>query len=413
MSPGGDYYAYSVSNFFDTTFADVMAATSSEIPLRFFQHVTAGLPAGFFSQLELVPGYPAFPPRLCSQFLSIIRPDESNDKCVPRTTVRLFTSMCPPHDDSIYPITENQLATIMAHHYSSQVMLELPRRFDWLPLDRVNDLLHENQHLCHLKVPYQLFNFDSSADSFTSNSHFRSLEFMHIWEGSISLKLLDGFALNTGLKDVIFGFSMPFHGPFQAAHLEKLTHLFGNVLPKCCSLSNLTLHLNDPYPESSGPQTRHAFYEEITRCIATSSPMRAKDPFGSVSSIKVTYTTHVECIASSPPTGANDQFGSLSKTRRIPRVAWPEEKHVLPPNATWDRLVSPSLLLTWCRKQRIEHSANRIQPLGLIVEAIRQINQNVAYWKTSHAAPHDSRIANASAIYDSICTFHPDFGRQM
>jgi hypothetical protein len=365
FSPGlGDYYAYSVSRFTDTTLDDGMAATSSEIPLRFLQHVTAGLPTGFFTHLYLMPGEPDFPPRLCSQFLSIIRPDESNNEGSPRTTVRFFPDLRD----------EDQLVAILAHHYCARVKLELVVLREHIPLDRVNQLLCECQTLRHLRVPENLTNFDSSL-SFTSNPHFLSLEIMDIPDGVISLKLLDGLALNTGLNDLILGFSILSGHPL----LETLTHLFGNVLPKCSSLSTLTLDLHDAHPNRS-PGSGHLFYEEIVRCIASSSPVRAKDRFGSLLSIKVSYAAY-------------DASG------------W--RMFVASPNETWDRHVSPPLLLTWCRKQR---NAKRL-PLGLIVAAMRQINQNVAYRKTSVVKPCDSRAANASAIYDTICTFHPAFGR--
>jgi hypothetical protein len=376
FSPGmGDYYAYSVSRFTVTTLEDGMAATSSEIPLRFLHHVTAGLPTGFFSHLELTPGEPDFPPRLCSQFLSIIRPDESNDECVPCTTVRFFTGLRAGYD-------EDQLVAILSHHYCAQVKLVLGAFREHVPLDRVNQLLCESQTLRHLRVPENLIEFDSSDLSFTSNPHFLSLEILDISDGEISLKLLDGLALNTGLNDVTLGFSIPRDRPFHAPALDKLTHLFGHVLPKCSSLSSLTLDLYHAYP-TSYPRP---LYEEIVRSIASSSPARIKDRFGSLSSIKVLFSYFA--------------YGASGRRNLL----------VLPPSETWDRLVSPSLLLTWCRKQRNGHSAKRL-PLGLIVAAMRQINQNVAYRKTSVVKPCDSRAANASAIYDTICTFHPAFGR--
>jgi hypothetical protein len=120
----------------------------------------------------------AFPPTLCSLFLSIIRPGER------RTVVGLFKGF--------FPIREHQLVTVVAYRYGSQVKLELGRlRLD-IPLDRVNQLLRECQHLRHLKVPSELINFDSSDSSFTSNPQFLTLEIMPILDGMISVKLLDG-----------------------------------------------------------------------------------------------------------------------------------------------------------------------------------------------------------------------------
>jgi hypothetical protein len=395
FSPGlASCYAYSVPTFTFVGYVNENEATSSEIPLCFFKHVTAGLPTGFFTHLELMCGDPDFPPRLCSLFLSIAGPSESDDECVARTVVRL----CKSFDQ---PIREDQLVALLAHRFSSHVKLDLGGLQGENLLERANQLLRECQHLRHLKVSPKLIDFDRSDASFTFNPHLQSLEIVPILDGGISLKLLDGFALSTGLKDLTLRFSPAMlFTYFRVAHLEKLTHLFGNVLPRCYSMRTLTLDLLEIHPGTVNRQDPHVFYEEIVRCIAAFSTTRAKDPFGSVSSIKVTLTPF-------PVSGFTER--GLPPGIVLGSV-W-LKKRVLPPNATWDRLVSPSLVLTWRRDQRRkEHPAKRLQPLGLIVPAIRQINQDVAYQKTSTVAPYDSRTANASVIYDSIRSFHPAFG---
>jgi hypothetical protein len=52
-------YAYSVSTFTSIR-RDIAAATSSEIPIRFLQHISTGLPVGFFTHVELMGGYACF-----------------------------------------------------------------------------------------------------------------------------------------------------------------------------------------------------------------------------------------------------------------------------------------------------------------------------------------------------------------
>jgi hypothetical protein len=345
--------------------------------------VTACLPAGFFNHLELSDCRELFSWKLCTLFLSIVKPHENTVETEPQTTLRFLTKS---HIRSnIAEIGESQLVAIMSHHFGTKVRLELGNLCRRLPLDRVNRLLRESQHLCHLKVPESLINFDGTGDSFTSNPNFLSLEMPDIVDGKISLKLMDGLALNTGLRDFILKFSVAHYKKSRTALLEKLTYLFGQVLPRCCSLSALTLALYDHCRESRELEQQNALCEEIVHCIASSRALPAKNRFGSLSSIKITRHCY---------------------------VPFSEKNLVLPPNQTWDRHVSPSLVLTWCRQQRNENSAKRFLPPGIVAAAVSQINQNVVYRKTSTVAPRDSRTANAGVIYDFIYLFHRAFGMQ-
>jgi hypothetical protein len=378
------YYVYSILSFTARSWEEAMGtAHPSEIPLHFFHHVTAGLPNGFFSDLELSGCQGFLSPRLCTLFLSLIKSSDNMVEREPQSTIRFLTEL-DTGCDKASQIRESQLVVIMEHHYNAQVKLELGTVGWDVPKDRVNQLLRESQHLRHLTVPDQMINFDSTDPSFTSNPHFLSLEIPKITNGKISMKLMDGLALNTGVRDFVITFSVTHHEPFMTALLETLTYLFGRVLPRCRSLSTLTLASQSYGCDSSTRQRQDAFCEEIVRCMTSSTQTEAKDRFGSLWSIKIT----------------RDFYGF-------------KKKRVLRPSSTWDRLVSPSLVLTWSRRQRNEHSAHRRLPLGLIAAAVRQINHNVMYRKTSDVAPHDSRTANAGAIYDFICCFHPALGIQI
>jgi hypothetical protein len=79
FSHGRDaYYVYSIASFKATTQREAMAAAwPSKIPINFFQHVTACLPAGFFNHLELSDCRELFSPKLCTLFLSIVKPHEN------------------------------------------------------------------------------------------------------------------------------------------------------------------------------------------------------------------------------------------------------------------------------------------------------------------------------------------------
>jgi hypothetical protein len=382
---GWDFYVYSILSFEARSWDEAMGTVhSSDAPLQFLHHVTAGLPTSFFSHLELSGCRGFFPPRLCTLFLSLIQSSDIMVEREPQSTIRFLTEL-DTGCGKASQIRESQLVVCMEHRYNAQVKLELGT-IGWdVPKDRVNQLLRESQHLRHLKVPRQMINFDNTDASFTSNPRFLSLEIPNIKDGKISLKLMDGLALNTGLRDFILTFSVAHCERFRTALLDKLSYLFGHVLPRCSSLSTVTLALQDYCSDSCTHQRQDSFCGEIVHCIASSCPPGVKNRFGSLSSIKITR-------------------------KRVIHVS--DRQLVLPPNETWDRLVSPSLLRAWCRNHRTENAANRFLPPGVIASAVRQINLNVVYRKTSIVMPHDSRTANAGVIYDFICLNHPSFGMQ-
>jgi hypothetical protein len=64
---------------------------------------------------------------------------------------------------------------------------------------------------------------------------------------------------------------------------------------------------------------------------------------------------------------------------------------------SWDEMIAPSLAVNYCR--------NRLNPLsngGLVPQAIKAINENILYRKTTPHAPIDLAVANASSIFYMI-----------
>jgi hypothetical protein len=326
---------------------------------------------------------------LCSLFLSILPQIESNGKSEPQIVTALFAVpealfVIPDESDLVAAtMDEQQLEVFAAYPYNYRIQLDLGKMSEDLPLERVNQLLRESQHVRHLGVEESLAKFDSSNSSFSSNPRLHSLHLNRIFQGEISKNLLDGVAVNMCIQDLELNFRE--HGLEQERFLKTLEYLFQIVLPKCRSLRSLTLAFSIECFED-----RLLFFEKVVQCIATSSlsPRRKlKTRFGSLVSLRI-FT-----------------FRGTEATEA--------------PNEMFNRIVSHSLALSWCEQSRNEQSwSDSVElavPAGLVASMVCATNQDVVYVKTTgHALrdtprPFDSRTANVSVIYDLVRSFHPDF----
>jgi hypothetical protein len=380
-------YAYSLLSFAATCPEQVMAIAPSALPLHLFRHLTARLSAGELKFLELINGVPCFPATLCTLFMSIFPQRENNVRVTADETIifnfRFYDEECK--------LDEAHLTAISMYPFSVAATVSLLSFQDNVDLDRVNDLLCDSQHLLNLQVPEEMIGFDSEEISFTANQNFHSLIIPKFSYGEISLNLLDGLALNVGLKELHIDFS----GRKLADFHENLEYLFRHVLPNCCSLNNVALNLRDE--DRRHDQPRDAFFEEVVQIIHMSSPAASSsvpNRFGSVFSLQLTH--------------------SVEHSRNI----WYTPAS---PTETWDKLVSPSLVLSWCRQQRNEQSWATLPklflPSGLMGRMVHLTNRNVVYAKTAHylsekgLSPFDPSIANASVIYETLRLFHPSLGQ--
>jgi hypothetical protein len=378
-------YVYSLSSF---TVSREGFAAPPELPLHFFRHLASQTRENFLERMDLRGGYVSrFSPRLCSLFLSILPQRESNDKSEPQTAMALFAIPDESEGEAV-AIDEQQLGVVVAHPFNSQTLLDLGEISEELPLERVNQLLRESQHIRHLGIEQRLANFDSSESSFSSNPRLHSLHLNQINRLGISKNLLDGVAVNMCIQDLELKFlvdRLEQGGEF----LKTLEYLFQCVLPKCRSLRSLTLEFTFSYPWCEQPLL---FFEKVVQSVAVSSlpPRRKlKSRFGSLVSLQVRIVTG---------------------TRVVPTET---------PNEILNRIVSPSLALSWCQQSRNEHSwatsPKLVVSAGLIPSMVCAINQDIIYVKTTGQSPpdiprpYDSRSANVTIIYDLVRSFHPGF----
>jgi hypothetical protein len=383
-------FVYSLSSFTISTAEEFVESTPPDLPLHFFKHV-ASVATENFMQIHLYGSKSYFPPRLCELFLSILPPKEINLTPMPQTSVALFLKPAHALNEGYQAtVDEQQLEVVAAYRFNSQVKLHLEETSHELLMDRVNQLLRESLHIRHLSVNKQLSNFEGNEISFSSNPAFISVWIENVQNGEISKNLLDGLAMNTGIQSLDVTFSEP--SPEQEGFRKTLEYLCEHVLPKCRSLRNVTLdfmvqEFMGPW-RLPDPDAPYFFREKILKCIADHSV---------------------------PPTGKlGDRFGSLVSLRVVTKRGYIE-----PPSQTLNRIVWPPLSLSWCRQSRNEHSwatsAPSAIPAGLVPSAIRAVNPDVVYVKTTGldppllACPFDSRTANAGVIYDVVRSFHPTF----
>jgi hypothetical protein len=377
-------YVYSLSSF--VVSRDGFAAPP-ELPLHFFRHLASQTNENFLERMEVWGGQSRFSPRLCSLFLSILPQSENDENAETQTAMAPFVT--PGEGEGRAVVMDEQLlGVVVAYPYNSQTMLDLGEISGELPLERVNQLLRESQHIRHLGVEENLANFDSAESSFSSNPRLRSLHLNKIRHGGISKNLLDGVAVNMCIQDLELKFlvdRLEQGGEF----LKTLEYLFQCVLPKCRSLRSLTLEFTFSYPWCEQPLL---FFEKVVQSVAVSSlpPRRKlKSRFGSLVSLQVRIVTG---------------------TRVVPTET---------PNEMLNRIVSPSLAFSWCQQSRNEHSWATSPKLavsaGLIPSMVCAINQDIIYVKTAGRSPldiprpFDSRSANVTIIYDLVRSFHPGF----
>jgi hypothetical protein len=361
QGPELECFVYSLWSFTATTQQQLADLPASDLPLHFFRHLVAGMPADQLKCLKFRPGAYYFPPTHCMAFLSILPPSVDNEESTPRTTV------------SFDGLDEEQLRALTILGYSPHAQLVLGTRAE-VSQSLFNQILRECQNLLHLEIPTQLINFDGDDVTFATNPQFRSLTIPRVNEFNVSSLLMDGLAFNRGLNHLILEYSGSIYESTRWPSLSStarsnLEYLFQHVLPKCCFLRRLTLNISRGSPLFAFP-----FGREMTRLVVDSSAQAAGlHRFGSVMSINITYT----CFS-----------GKVI---------------VIPPNENWDKLVSPSLVLNWCRSQGTESAfSGPSQHPALIGRAISQTNQNVVYKKTSNMKPREPRPANASVVYSLL-----------
>jgi hypothetical protein len=275
-------------------------------------------------------------------------------------------------------------------------MLDLSETSYEFPLNRVNQLLRESQHIRHLAVGSVLANFDGSEYSFSSNSGLRSLGIRNMKNGAISKSLLDGLAVNTGIQHLELSFEED--APEQEGYRTPLEYFLTEVLPKCRSLQSLTVEVNFE-DFTAKPSVCHLFREKVLQFLAA---------------------------ASLNSTGKHaNRFGSLVCLRVITPMWWYQLEA---PHEIYHRIVSPLLALSWWRQSRNGNSwstsAMLPVPDGLIPSMVSAVNQHVICVKTTgvnqpvicitttgqdRPCPFDSRNANATLIYDFVRSFRASF----
>jgi hypothetical protein len=373
-------YVYSLSSFTVARTEGFVEPTPPDLPLHFFRHVAALAPVDFFERMDLHGGRGKYiSPRLCTLFLSILPTQESDGRSMPQTSIALLGN---EYQHYPVPLDEQQLEVIATYPHNSQVKLNLGEISDDVSLDRVNQLLRESQHIRHLGVDGSLANFDGRDGSFSSNPRLRSL-WIHTVGSGISESLLDGLSINTGIQHLEL--SLEEHLPEQEGFRKPLEYLFEQVLPKCRSLRSLTLKITNWVSEDDIDLSD--FREIIFQHIAASAAGTRVLRFGSLVSLRLITESYEDVVDA--------------------------------PSEIFNRILSPSLALSWCQQSRNEHSWATSPvlavPGGLVPSMVRATNQDVIYVKTTGQKPSDiplpfdSRTANATVIYDLVRLFYASF----
>jgi hypothetical protein len=375
----GPLYVYSLSTFTVSRTEGFVEPAPPALPMHFFRHVASLAPEDFIRRMNFHGGSRTyFSPQLCTLFLSILPPKETDGRSMPQTNIVFLSS-----DGYFALLDEQQLEVITTYSYNSQVKVNLQAISDELSLDNANQMLRDSQHIRHLGIEGNLVSFEGRGHSFSSNPRLRSLS-IDVENGEISTNLLDGISINTGIQSLWLSFEERID---QEGFRKPLEHLFEQVLPKCRSLRSLSLELTDTDFLHDDVGAALAFHKYILQYIAASSAGKH-----------------------------GNRFGSLVSLRLITKLS---SNVVDAPSEIFNRIVSPSLALNWCQQSRNEHSwatsAVLAVPEGLVPSMVRATNQDIVYVKTTGetppdiSLPFDSRTANAAVIYDLVRSFRASF----
>jgi hypothetical protein len=370
-----DLYVYSIQTFHEFNHSPL-----SEVPLHFLHHLLSPLPVGFFSDICLNMNLQDFPPGHCRRLLSIIPQDAPPliPDNIQSETLRILTDF-----SVIYVHNRDQLLAFTSHQYSPHVRL-CWNAFDQdqISPEEVNSALRDNcLHLRHFSISDGLSLFeDVDEPSFSSNESFRTLKigFRQADSASCEHKLLNGLKTNRQIRQLEISFFIAeddeeWDEQHMPVDVSSTLVLIRDVLPAHASLREMRMRVI--VQDSTGDDRGH--FSVVSECLQVSG-------VGSLSFLDVEIVS--------------GKFGTY-------------QCHSLSMNESWDKFISPALLLNWyldhhpnCTRVKTPLSAQEEgEPGSGVVELVVQsINRGILYPKTTHHAPYDSRTANAGVIYDVL-----------
>jgi hypothetical protein len=360
-------YFYSLSTF------ESVSLQYSDLPLQFFQTITASVPADFFSLIylnrsmntDIVNAYGAFPLEFYSKFLSIVSsfPSSASGNWWTKQT-----KLCLPRF-----LDATELKAILSHHFPPSLILMLEcESYDdeEFSFDDVNDLLREC-HVSSLQVPETLTCFPSRNEPFVANDNLRSLSLSVCDDDDLDEVMLEALSQNRCIKHL----EVWLHVQLDLHRLEEddddilagLYKFMQSVFIRKSYIKSLALHVIDDSEENPEKNLfAKIFLKGLDPAIL---PM-----LGNLSFFCVSLR------------GIEDQGALIS-----------HDADNVQGIRNWDEVMAPWLVLNFYSNKVLNPVAGGLVPL-----AVQAINWGGVYQHTTPCAPSNMDTANAGLIYDVL-----------
>jgi hypothetical protein len=343
----------------------------SPVPLEFFRHATALLPADYFDSMTLRRKSPERCPVHClTRFLSIV-PHHGNP-----TTRTHSVRVCIAGERTI---STDEIRQILSHPFHPAVLLA----FDENPFDEsvslsfLNDLLAQAPHLRAVQLPGQLVDASSARNSCSMRFEdivLKSADLrIHCSEVTISLACFGAIAQKHMVQEMDMRFSQDFWKWDAEQRRELLRAFVHPFLDTDSSLENLCLRfhyckaLDDDVAYDDDDEDQPEDPDNLQRVALW------------VSDEIPAFESRNLCVLN-----ASIVYGDYSD------LVW-SCNHIV----WWDKAIVPRLVLNFYHKQLSAVG-------GVMGLAVRAVSQGIVYRKSTDHRPGDPSIANASLILRMI-----------
>jgi hypothetical protein len=362
-------------NFYSFSTFENIALQYSDLPLQFFQKITASQPADFFSFFNLdresnsdvVDVFGPFPIDFCKTFLSIV---SSCSRSAKKTTLLLPSEL-----------NTDELQVILGHCFDSLLTLAFhcDNPFaDSVSRDVVNNLLWEC-HVPSLHFPTGMTSFRSEHESFAANCSLQSVTLsVDVDNETLDEKMMGALSQNRSIQQV----ELWAHSSLRLSNADDAMEEDDDDDDDDCGMADLREFLLEVFSRESYIKTLslHVFdYAEANpdKKMFASIFLKMMDP-------------------DTLPTLRNLSFFSVSlqgvgKDQEL--LTWLDKDNVQGIR-NWDQVISPWLVLNFYRDKERGPARGGLVPL-----VVQAISWGGVYRHTTKSAPSTIEIANAGLIY--------------
>jgi hypothetical protein len=336
-------------------------------PAPFFQHLTARLPANFFSTLTLQRNRTRIercPVDCIVQFLSLFPIGVLSQPMTEEQSTKFILDGC---------ITADELRVILSHHFHPTAILEFPRYScdKSVSSEVMIDLLNKSQYLRCIQFSPQLFPDTDRVGLCTDlEMTVKSPKLSIRSTGLVSAKLLHVMSRLHHVNDIAIAFDKNLWEKEQEQRQQLLADFIHPFLDGRFTLENLQIgfgYIKSLVSEAVDWESTDGGLSRVTEWVA-GAMISCNSKSLCMFNISLSVSQGDDCCR-----------------RRIDRIQ------------RWDKSIFPRLVLNYFCRILVPPKDRRTVPA-----AVRVINQGVIYHKTTGHVPDDMGPANAGLIFSIV-----------